>query len=193
MRKVFSVIFALIVLLSMAMGVQALESKSIQRDNGATAYASWSETNGDLTTYTDLSVTKSNDGTDIYLGIYTWDSKKGETVNDKFGYTFTTDDVFSIDKQLNSASLSDVKIDVYNWNNDKTETLTVNADWIGNGEVSKGSSRFSSRNGDYTYRSSDSSTSRDATATGSINDNNLGKSNYANLYKFKSAYINMEK
>ena len=65
-------LFTLIVLLSMAMSAEALESKTIERHNGASAYADWTETNGDITTYTYLSVTETNDGTDVYLDIYTW-------------------------------------------------------------------------------------------------------------------------
>ncbi len=77
MRKTYTILFTLIVLLSMAMSAEALESKTIERHNGASAYADWSETNGNIITDTYLSVTKANDGTDIYLDIYTWDPSNG--------------------------------------------------------------------------------------------------------------------
>jgi hypothetical protein len=202
MRKIFSVTFALIVLLSLATSVQALESKTIQRDNGASASAWWSKTDGNLITDTYLSATKSNYGTDIYLDSYTWDTTTGYTVDDEYGYTFTTDDVFSIDKKLNSASLSEVPINVYNWytrdmntTNVRAEMKTVNvtAEWTGTGEIQRGSSTDVSTSGDYRFKSASNSNSRTATATGSLNNNDLGQTDNGNLYNFKSAYIQMEK
>ena len=193
MRKVFSVTFALIVLLSMATSVQALESKTIERHNGASAYAGWTEVNGDVITDTYLDVTETDDGTDIYLGTYTWDSSNGNYLNEQSGYMFTNDDVFSVDKKLNSASLSEVEMEVYNYYTGESETLTVKADWIGKGCISKGSSTYSSRDGDYVWKSSDSSTSREASTTGSINGLDLGVNSYASLSNFKNAYMNMEK
>lgn len=193
MRKVFSVTFALIVLLCLATSAQALHSKTIQRDNGASASASWSQTNGDLITDNYLSVTKSNDGTDLYLDVYTWDASNGNFVDGKSGYMFTKDDVFSIDKKLNSASLSNVDVEVYNWDTGKTEILPVMADWSGIGEVSTGSSSYASTDGDYKFRSTSSSNYRDASATASINNNDLGQSNYGSLNSFKNAYIDMIK
>lgn len=75
-----------------------------------------------------ISATKSRDGIDIYLGTYTWDITNGTTVNDEYGYIFTTDDVFSMDKKLNSATLSEVQINVYNWYTGEVKTLNVTAD-----------------------------------------------------------------
>lgn len=190
MRKSYVILFALVVLLSTAMSVQALESKTIERHNGASASASWDEVNGDITTSTSLSVNEADDGTNIYFEICTsgpdyWSWKSGSM--------FTQDDVLSIDKKLNSASLSDVPIEVYDWNTGAMETLTVKADWVGKGTISKGSSSYSSKNGDYVWKSSDSSSYRDASATASVNGLDLGASSYASLSNFKSASISMNK
>lgn len=192
MRKLYIMCFTLIILLSTAMSVQALESKTIERHNGASASATWTDMNGDIEGRdTILSVTKTNDGTDIYLNIYSWGP---DYWYEESGYVFTQDDVFEVDNKLNSASLSDVEIDMYNSETgEMMGTLTIRADWIGQGDVSKGSSTYSSRNGDYIWKSSDSSKSRDASATGSINGYDLGISSYAGLYSFKSAYMSMEK
>lgn len=190
MRKSYTILLALVVLLSTAMSVQALESKTIERHNGASASADWSETNGDITTYTYLSVTETDDGTDIYVSTYTYGS---DFWSDKSGYMFTEDNVFTINKKLNSASLSDVEINVNDWNTGLTETLTVKADWIGKGDVSGGSYTSRSQSGNYVWKSSDSSKYRDASATGSINGLDLGASSYASLSNFKNAYMSMEK
>jgi hypothetical protein len=193
MRKIFSVTFALIILLSLATSVQALEYKAIQRDNGASASAWWYKTDGNLLTNSYLDVTKSNDGNDIYFSTYTWDTTTGETVNDEYGYVFTTDDVFSIDKKLNSASLSEVPINVYNWYTGEMKTLKVTADWSGTGEVQKGSYTSVSTNGDYRFKSSSNSNYRTAIVTGSVDNNDLGENNDGSLNNFKSAYIDMQK
>lgn len=190
MKKSYVLLFALVVLLSTAMSVQALESKTISRTNGASASASWNEINGDITTSKYLSVTETDDGTDIYLEIYTWGP---DYWSEKSGYLFTQDDVFSIDKKLNSASLSEVPIEVYDWDTGESETITVNTDWIGKGDLSRGSSSSISKSEDYVWKSSDSSKYRDSSVTGSINGLDLGTSSYASLSSFKSAYISMEK
>lgn len=190
MRKLYTMLFTLIVLLSIATSAEALESKITERHNGATAVASWTETNGKTTTDTYLSVTETDQGTDIYLDVYNWGSRFS---SEKSGYLCTKDDVFSMDRKLNSASLSEVQIDVSDWNTGETETVAVKADWTGKGEVSQGSFRSSSRDGDYIYRSSDSSSSREALVTGSINGCNLGVNSYAWISQFKSAYISIEK
>ena len=133
MRKIYTMLFTLIVLLSMAMSAEALGSKTFERHNGGSAYADWTEVNGDITTSKYLSVTETDAGTDVYLDIYTWgpDYWSGES-----GYMFTKDDIFSIDKKLNSASLSQVDITVNDWNTGEPKTLAVKADWTGKGDVS---------------------------------------------------------
>ncbi|MGB9939875.1 hypothetical protein [Methanosarcina sp.] len=190
MRKSYTILLALVVLLSTAMSVQALESKTIERYNGESASADWYETNGDITTYTYLSVTETKDGTDIYISTYTYGPCSW---SEKSGYMFTNDNVFKIDKKLNSASLSEVEIEVCDYYTGETGTLTVQADWIGEGEISESSSKSSSKYDDYVWKSSDSSKYRDASATGSINGYDLGVSSYASLSSFKYAYMSMTK
>lgn len=190
MRKLYKLSLALVVLLSMAMSAQALESKTIDRQNGASASANWDEINCDITTSKYLYVTETDDGTDIYMEIYTYGP---DYWSGKSGYMCTQDDVFSIDKKLNSASLSDVEIEVYDWDTGVSETLTVNADWIGKGDISRDSYTSRSQSGNYVWKSSDSSKYRDASATCSINGLDLGASSYASLSNFKNAYMSMEK
>lgn len=190
MRKLYTVLLTLVVLLSTTMSVQALESKMIERHNGESAYADWYETNGNATTYISLSVTETDDGTDIYVSTSTYGP---DFWTDKSGYMCTQDNVFQIDKKLNSASLSEVQVEVCDWYTGETEVLKVQADWSGKGDISRGSSTYSSRDGDYVWKSSDSSKSRDASATGSISGCDLGISSYAGLSSFKNVYMSMER
>lgn len=192
MKKLYTFTFALIVLLSMAMGAQALESKTIERQNGVSAFATWTEKSDDITTDTYLSVTETNDGTDIYLDMCTYGPE--DYWSGKSGYISTEDDVFSIDKKLNSASLSEVKIDFYDWDTGEImDTVTINADWTGTGDITKGSYTSMSKSGGYMWKSSDSSKNRDASVTGSINGCEPEISSYASLSNFKFAYMSMEK
>jgi hypothetical protein len=152
-------LFALIVLLSTAMSVQAMESKTMERHNGAHAYASWDQGS----CFTDLSVTKTDDGTEIHL----YNEGPGGLFEGA-GYLFTEDDVFKVNNKLKSASLSEVQIDVIDYTGEK-KTVTVHADWTGEGDTSTGSSSYTSKSGDYKFKSSESSSYRDASVIGSIN------------------------
>ncbi len=199
MKKLYTLVFAFMVLLSMTMSVEALEYKTINRQNGVSAYADWTDTNGDISTYTDLFVTKTDDGTDIGVSICTNDMKTGNW-SCKSGNRFTQDNVFSIDKDLDSASLNAVEIDLYEWYCDENgcwetpaESTTIQANWVGTGDKTKGSFRYASKYGDYIMKGSSSSISREATARGSINGNGLGESDFGGLAKFKSAYMDMKK
>lgn len=199
MKKIYMVVFTLMVIFSVTMTAAALEMKSIYRQNGMSAYADWTDTNGDVSTYTDLFVTKTDDGTDIGVSICTNDMITGDW-SCKSGYMFTQDNVFSIDKTLDSASLNAVEIDLYEWYCDENgcwETpagsTTIQANWAGAGDKTKGSFKYMSKYGDYIMKGSDSSISREATATGSINGNDLGTSDFGGLAKFKSAYMDMKK
>jgi hypothetical protein len=123
---------------------------------------------------------------------HTWNTTTGYTVNDKYGYMFTTDDVFSIDKKLNSASLSEVPINVYNSHTGKTENVKVTADWTSTGEIQKGTSTYVSTSGGYRFKSTSMSDSRTAIATGSVNNKDLGQNIDGEFSKFKSATIEMK-
>ena len=199
MKQIYTLALAFMVLLSMTMSVEALEQKTLYRQNGIAAYADWTETtNEGITTDNYLSVTESDDGTDIYLSICTYDITGNGSC--KSGYKFTQDNVFSMDKKLDSASLNTVQIDLYQWNCDQNgcwetpaDPATIEATWTGTGDISKGSYKWMSKYGDYISKGSSSSLSRDATANGKINGNDLGISDFAGLAKFKSMNIEMKK
>lgn len=196
MRKLYTLLFTLIVLLSTTMSVQAFEYKSLSRNNDASASASWTEINNNATTNTYLSIYETDDGTDIYVSQYTYDNSEPYywySSSYKSGCLFTKDNVFKIDKKLNSASLSEVKIDLNDWNAGETETVTLKVDWTGEGDISTGSYKSSSTYDDYVSKSSSSSSHRQASATGSINDSDLGTSSYASMGFSESVYSSMDK
>lgn len=199
MKKLYTIGFVLIALFSIAMSVEALEYKTMYRQNGMSAYAYWMESAEGLTTDTFLTATKSDSGTDVYLSICTYDEVTYYW-SCRSGYKLIQDDDFSIDKKLSSASLKPVSIYLYQWSCDEDSCwggpesiATVEATWTGIGGVSKGSYKWMSKYGDYISKGGGSSSSRDGIAKGSIDGYDLETTNYAGLAKFKSAYMDMKK
>ncbi len=191
MKKIYTVGFVLMVLLLMTMSAAALESKTISRQNGVAAIASWSDETPDGITYTDLQADKTNDGNDVFVTIFT-------PTTIKFGSILTQEDVFNIDNKLTTATLSPVQMSLSVINSSTgefigEETITIQAQWIGVGDLTKSSSKFMSKSGDFMAKFSDSSIIREASATGSINGQELGTSNFAELIKFKFASMTIEK
>lgn len=200
MKKLFTGMFVLMVLLSLTISAEAFDSKSIYRNENMAADAIWFEYTDGVDTYTSIQATTSNEGNDISVYISTYDDKTG-VWSDKSGYMFTQEDVFTIDKKLNSATLSPVDIELYAYiydsntdtYTDTVETVTIAAQWTGEGELMKSSSRSIFRYDDYMSKYSDNTLYRETTATGSINKEYLGPSDYGELVKFKSVSMYMDK
>ena len=180
MRKTYTLGFVLIVLLSMTMSAAALQYKEKTLDNGGGASASWSDSN----TNTFLDVFKAQGVTNIYVNVCTNDFSSC-----KFGNLITQENVLDTDKKLNTATLSPTKIDLYDSNTNTVETVTIQAQWTGVGDLTKSSSTSTYKSGDITIKFSSDTTFRDATATGAINDQELGTSQGAGLSLFKSVSI----
>jgi len=192
MKKLFAGVLMFMVLLSLAISAEAFESKEIIREEGMAAYAVWSEYTDGVYTDKFIQATTSNDGTDIFVYVWTYDENTG-VWSDKFGHMFTQEDVFEIDNKLESATLSPVEIEVYDWNTGTVETITIAAQWTGEGDVIKSKSKYISKYDDFMSKYSDNSMFREATATGSINGEDLGTSDFGELIKFKSVSMYMEK
>jgi hypothetical protein len=196
MKKLFTGLFVLMVLLSLSISAEAFDSKSIYRTNGMAASASWFENTESVDSGTFINVMETDDGTDIYVDIWTYD-KAAEVWSDKWGYLFTQEDVFTIDKKLKSATLVPVDIVLYGYdsNTDTSteETMTIAAQWTGEDDVIKSSSKYIFKYDDFISKYSDNSMFKEATATGSINNDDLGPSDFGELIKFKSVSMDMEK
>jgi hypothetical protein len=196
MKKLFTGLFVLMVLLSLSISAEAFDSKSIYRTNGMAASASWFENTDSVDSGIFINVMETDDGTDIYVDIWTYD-KAAEVWSDKWGYLFTQEDVFTIDKKLESATLVPVDIVLYGYdsNTDTSteETMTIAAQWTGEDDVIKSSSKYIFKYDDFISKYSDNSMFREATATGSINNDDLGPSDFGELIKFKSVSMDMEK
>jgi hypothetical protein len=194
MKKIAAILLALVIALSMCEAVVALESKTIYREKGVSAHASWSEETDGVYTHTYLSVTETENGTDISVGIDKYDETTGNYFH-MVGSKFTEEDVFDVDKKLTTAILSPVEIDLYGWEDEEwiEETITIQAQWTGVGDFVKDSSKTMFKSGDFMSKYSGQSKFREATATGFIGDYDLGVSDYAELVEFRYAEMWMEK
>ncbi len=189
--KKYAIVVALLVMLSVTLSATALVSKSIYRENGVSAYAYWDKTTADGYEYTNLGVMKTDRGTDIYVYTCKYDMEWNGSCMD--GYAFTTKDVFTVDRKLNSATLSTVNVDMYDWNTYEVITVPVQASWTGDGDLSRSIYRSISKSNDFTFKYSGSVLYRNAIATGTLDGNDLGTSSYAEIDQFKNAYMSMEK
>jgi hypothetical protein len=201
MRKILTSVLAIMVLLSLAVSAEAFDSKSIYRYEGMGAYAVWSESTDGVSSDKLIQVMETDDGTDILVYCWTYDENTG-VWSDKWGYLFTQEDVFRINKNLNSATLSPVEIEVTTCVYEPDtgtypctygETVTIAAQWTGEGDLIKSSSKSIFRYDDFMSKYSDNSMFREATATGSVDEQELGPSDFGELVKFKSVSMSMEK
>jgi hypothetical protein len=193
MKKIYMLALALIVLFSMTMSVEAQQQKTITIQNGTLAYAEW--ISKDLTTDTVLFVTQWDLGTSILFQIC-----NSTYLSCKSGGVFTQDNVFSIDKKLDYASLKSVTMemtqsdcylegDVSICTDTPAGTATIDATWTGIGKVNKSSSLYISKSGDFRAKGSSDSLERMATA----NNEELGTSDIGGLSIYKYVDIQITK
>lgn len=103
------------------------------------------------------------------------------------GSIFTQEDVFSIDdKNLNTASFPPTEIRACVPFGNICETLTVQADWTGTGDIEKSTSKTINKEEDLKSKFSETTQVREAVATGSIDGEELGESENAQLRKTES-------
>lgn len=172
MKKLYTFSIGLIVLLLMAASVSAA-SDSKTSGSGADGSATWDFTTDDgRSMYAYIDVYENPSGsTDIYVS-FNYDDVNG-VYHSFYGSMMTTDDIFTVDKKLASASLSEVSVNGYYYYYDPANyesgsssgTATITADWTGVGDITK--IKYTVKDGIF-Y--SVKGTSRDAIATGTIID-----------------------
>lgn len=192
-KKIRTIGIVLVVLLAMAISVEALKPTMI-RSSGESAYADMIQVSPDGS-FTDnyTSVWKVDGVTTLYMSIYTGDAN-GNYKNE-YGFLSTTDNIFETNKKLDKATLIVPEIQLgtdvcdsvdYVCTFVPTRTLhDVQVQWTGNGPVMKGSFGYKMRDGTIFFRTGDDSLSRNAIADGG----NLGTTNYASLNSFKSFFF----
>jgi hypothetical protein len=103
----------------------------------------------------------------------------GEIVTQS-GSIFTQADLFSMD-DLKTATLPPTDIAICAQFSNICETLTVQASWTGLGDVEKSTSKFFSKEDDVRFKIKESSRVSEAVTTGSIDGEDLGESENAEL------------
>ncbi|MFH0952080.1 MAG: hypothetical protein V1838_02710 [Patescibacteria group bacterium] len=192
MKKTMVITLALLVSFMLAGGASAMQYKSMTRTNGTAAYAEWFSENDDYSSDTYLEVDKTEYGTDVYYGSCTYIYDTDEYFC-RDGYYFTTDNIFTIDKKLKTATLSEVTIELWDWDTWETEMIIVGAVWTGTGDLEKGKINFHSQFGNFSSKYRETSNYRDATATATVNGEATGTSDFGGMVNFRSAEFMMEK
>jgi hypothetical protein len=165
-------------------------ANTVVRTSGVSAQAAWTSQTGNIVTDTFIDAVKTKVGTDVYVTVCTYNVHNDDSYECKNGYTIAPSNALSVNK-LNTATLSAVSVDLYEYDYDNYEanfvnTVTVSASWTGYGQVQKGSYRYRSSFDGYTFSYSSSTAYRSATATGTINGSNLGSAVYGEILQFKS-------
>lgn len=120
------------------------QDKIIEQQEETRAFATWVE--GDPATdetcfVTSLSIQKINDNFVVTLRVATLVMGCSEESSALTGGVSTTEEIFTIDKQLKSASLPPVEIDLCDEDVEECtvpeETVTVQAEWTGVGDIQK--------------------------------------------------------
>lgn len=189
-KKIYEIFSALMIMLiaGSMIGAAASTLKIVQKNAGSSAYGEWLNPN---INYTFISAAQSNTGTDVFVQICT---SVQESASCKWGSSSTTENVLTVDKKLNTASLNIKTMQVSNsWCDEflcyeSSETLNnIQVQWNGIGEIRDGSYRYSSKYDNIVFKASSSSFDRNAVATGSINGISIGESTFGNIGQFKSA------
>jgi hypothetical protein len=189
MKKI-GIVVVFLVMLSLTMSASALESKTITRNNGVSAYASWDKTTADGYEFTYLGVMESKTGTDVFVYTCKYDQQGNGTCKD--GSASTTDDVLTVDNKLNSATLS-TNVNMYDYNTGEITIVPITVSWTGAGDLVRSNSHSISKSSDFIFKFSDSVVYRTAVATGTFDGNDLGNSNYAEIDQFKTASMSTTK
>jgi hypothetical protein len=197
MKKTCIIVVALMVLISITISVTALQYKQKTLSNGDGASAEWSVGNMD----TSLNVFEAQGETVIYLDICTATPTPTPTpptttltptpifFSCKFGSFFTQEDVFDVNNKLTTATLSPVSLQLFDFNTGTVENVNIQAQWTGVGDLTKSSFTLKEKSGDFSAKFSSDSASRAASATGTINDQTLGASQFADIFNFKDVSI----
>jgi hypothetical protein len=163
------------------------ESKETIRTNSQSAYAQWVENLDDGTNvYTTIASSIHDKNVEVFYGkaiLY----PDGSSYREEGNMVTKDSKVFSIDNQLNRASLSTVEVPVRfacNLNAatgveecfDPMKTVQVQASWVGEGEISDVAYETKDKTDTFKIKYTDLQSFRSATATGSVDGESLGNS-----------------
>lgn len=166
MKKLCAITFGILVLLLVPASASAASDTKTYTD-GQSASSGWN-LGGDWGAANINVFKSSNSGTVIYVGANGYDANR--VYYNFFGWATVPDDAATIDKQLDSASLSEVEVEVFDYTTYTYKTVTVKADWTAIGDLAKlkDTEKYKEGRIKTTYKGVHAWT--DATATGSFID-----------------------
>jgi hypothetical protein len=168
------------------------KEKVIERNQGIGGVAEWTDISIEVpgvgtVVFAGLRVFETAEGTDIFVELIT------EEGNFADGFTTIDQNVFDANKKLTSATLSPVTIEVVVFDEDfnviGTAEITIQATWEGIGDVSTTKINIHSEFDGFSEKFKGSFQVREATAEGSINNENLGTADFAELRAFKQVVM----
>ena len=164
------------------------KDKVIVREQGVGADAQWNDINVEVPDVgtvgrATLEVFEAEAGTNIVVQLATEEGNIAE------GFTTIDPNVFEINNNLRSATLSPVTMEVtimdQSFNPIGTAEITVQATWEGMGDILTQKSKFEEDLDGFSQKVKGSDESRKAIAEGSIDNADLGTADIANLFAFK--------
>jgi hypothetical protein len=165
--------------------ISSTQSKETIRTNSQSAYSQWVENLDDGTNVYTIIVSSIHDkNVEVFYGkaiLY----PDGSSYREEGNMVTTDSKVFSIDNQLDHASLSTVEVPVRfacNLNAatgveecfDPMKTVQVKASWVGEGEISDVAYETKDKTDAFKIKYTDLQSSRSATAIGSVDGESLG-------------------
>lgn len=165
-----------------ASAVNAAEVTHYQ-SRGAAASAWWNNSDGCINTGTSVTVTDMTtkvggpptESTDLFVNVWQWDSCNSTTLRSIFATVSLGPNEFVGSKKLDGATLV-ASVSGYDYATSSNVTLTLNLDWVGDGDIFRGMYQNNNWFGGIFFRQHASGSYRQATLTGTVTD---GVTNYA--------------
>lgn len=177
-----------LVLVSVLLGIVATSPVNAAevthyQSRGAGASAGWYSSDGCIDTGTSVSVadmTSKADGpptenTNLSINISEWDSCNFLPLRNIFATVSLGPNEFVGSKKLDGATLA-TSVSAYDYVTSSNVTLTLNLDWVGDGDISRGMFQNNNWFGGIFFRQRGNGSYRQATLSGTISD---GVTNYA--------------
>ncbi len=214
-----SVSLAVVLLLTTAVSAFGLEYKSMSRQTGVSASATWTwETSGspvrpamEVSLFLSASQDRDQDTTNVYVRVERYFSTNHSAVHPPHvGNVLVNASAFATDGKLDVASLSAVTVNLYDEPSDKTtlnptppvaETIVISADWVGFGDLNTQNNTTRQATGDYSSKNRIDVRYRQATASGTGTSTGPGgtaplplrPTTRATLSSFHNSSMQMEK
>ncbi|MBI2984922.1 MAG: hypothetical protein HYY50_04855 [Candidatus Kerfeldbacteria bacterium] len=165
---------------------QALESLTKFRANGQGAAAEWFTGTEEDFTDTFVATDQTKDGTFVFVGRCSGNLLT-EEVTCMSGETTVANSMFTVDRRLNTASLAATTVTLWDFDYLTSEEVTVAVDWTATSPLQRGRTNVHWMSGEFMENYHDQTQWRDASASGTWNEADLGDSSWGQIIKYRLA------